>query len=93
MKKLHTLFSFLILGFAQVFLLAASKFAYSVFSMFITEYSLLHQYEKQYGYSKKMNVPASLHIYPSGNHGWGIKNSFRYREAFLTELREWLKSF
>ena len=41
----------------------------------------------------KASVPASLHVYPSGGHGWGIKDSFLYKEAFLKELREWLKSF
>jgi acetyl esterase/lipase len=42
---------------------------------------------------KQVGVPASLHVYPSGNHGWGIKDTFLYKEAFLTELRAWLKSF
>jgi acetyl esterase/lipase len=42
---------------------------------------------------KKAGVPASLHVYPSGNHGWGIKDTFKYKQAFLTELREWLQSF
>lgn len=42
---------------------------------------------------RKANVPASLHIYPDGKHGWGIKDSFPYKEAFLLELKNWLKSF
>lgn len=38
-------------------------------------------------------VPAVLHIYPSGGHGWGIKPNFAYREEFLMSLKAWLKSF
>lgn len=41
----------------------------------------------------KANVPAALHIYPTGGHGWGIRDNFKYKEEFLMELREWLRSF
>lgn len=41
----------------------------------------------------KNQVPASLHIYPSGGHGWGIKETFKYHTAFLMELKQWLESF
>lgn len=36
-------------------------------------------------------VPASLHIYPEGGHGWGIRENFPYHEAMLEELAVWLK--
>ena len=42
---------------------------------------------------KKNNVPASLYIYPSGKHGWGIKDSFLYKKEMLSELTGWLRSF
>lgn len=39
------------------------------------------------------DVPASLHIYPSGGHGWGIRQDFAYHIEMLLELKAWLKSF
>lgn len=39
------------------------------------------------------DVPASLHIYPSGGHGWGIRNSFAFHVEMMQELRSWLLSF
>lgn len=36
-------------------------------------------------------VPASLHIYPSGGHGWGYKPTFKYHDQALHELRTWIK--
>lgn len=39
------------------------------------------------------DVPASLHIYPSGGHGWGIRTSFAYHLEMMQELRAWLLSF
>ncbi len=39
----------------------------------------------------KNNVPASLHIYPSGGHGWGYRDSFTFKNEMLNELRVWLE--
>lgn len=39
------------------------------------------------------DVPASLHIYPSGGHGWGIRSSFAFHIEMMQELRTWLGSF
>ena len=39
------------------------------------------------------DVPASLHIYPSGGHGWGIRSSFAFHVEMMQELRSWLLSF
>lgn len=39
------------------------------------------------------DVPAALHIYPSGGHGWGIRPSFRFHAEMLLELKAWLQSF
>lgn len=47
-------------------------------------------------YYKALNeagVPASLHIYPTGNHGWGYRTSFPYHDEVVKELSAWLKSF
>lgn len=38
-------------------------------------------------------VKASLHVYPSGGHGWGSKIGFRFHEELIMELKAWLKSF
>ncbi|MDE6080359.1 MAG: alpha/beta hydrolase [Duncaniella sp.] len=38
-------------------------------------------------------VPASMHIYPTGGHGWGFRTNFRYHDRVVDELRDWLKSF
>ena len=39
------------------------------------------------------DVPASLHVYPTGGHGWGIRNSFAFHVEMMQELRTWLNSF
>ena len=39
------------------------------------------------------DVPGSLHVYPSGGHGWGIHTSFRYHTQMLLDLESWLRSF
>ena len=39
------------------------------------------------------DVPASLHIYPSGGHGWGFRSDFQFHLEMLLELKAWLKSF
>jgi len=35
-------------------------------------------------------VPAALHIYPEGGHGWADHKDFTYREAWMADLRIWL---
>ncbi|MBD5252040.1 MAG: alpha/beta hydrolase [Bacteroides sp.] len=37
-------------------------------------------------------VPATLHIYPSGGHGWGFRDSFPYKRQWTGELEHWLRS-
>lgn len=39
------------------------------------------------------DIPATLHVYPSGGHGWGIKENFLYHTEMETELAAWLRSF
>ena len=40
----------------------------------------------------KHNVPVALHIYPSGGHGWGYLETFKYKKEWTFELEEWLRS-
>lgn len=36
-------------------------------------------------------VPASLHTYPIGGHGWGYRDSFIYKRQWTGELEKWLR--
>lgn len=38
----------------------------------------------------KNGIPASMHIYPSGGHGWGFKSSFTFHNQMLSDLTTWL---
>jgi len=42
---------------------------------------------------KEHKIPASLHIYPSGVHGWGIAEYFRFHTEMELELKAWLRTF
>lgn len=39
----------------------------------------------------KNKVPASLHCYPIGGHGWGFNDSFKYKRQWTGELEKWLR--
>ena len=39
------------------------------------------------------DVPASIHVYPTGGHGWGYRESFTYHYNMIFELKAWLESF
>lgn len=39
------------------------------------------------------DVSISLHIYPSGGHGWGIRPQFEFHTEMIQELKSWLRSF
>ena len=39
------------------------------------------------------DVPASLHIYPTGGHGWGYRATFDFHMEMMHELKAWLGSF
>ena len=45
-----------------------------------------------YNRLRELGIPASLHIYPSGGHGWGMGKRFRYHEHFKAATIDWLKS-
>ena len=36
-------------------------------------------------------VPTSLHMYPTGGHGWGFRDSFIYKRQWTGELEKWLR--
>ena len=39
------------------------------------------------------DVPASLHVYPDGGHGWGSSIAFKYHIEMIMDLKAWLNSF
>ncbi len=41
----------------------------------------------------KHDVPASIMVYPSGGHGWGMKPTFPFHTEMLMNVRAWLDSF
>lgn len=36
-------------------------------------------------------VPATLHVYPTGGHGWGFCDAFTYKRQWTGELEKWLR--
>lgn len=57
--------------------------------------SAVHSFNstRYYEALKKHHVSATLHIYATGEHGWGINENFRYHMEMLSDLRAWLRSF
>lgn len=41
---------------------------------------------------QSLGIPASLHVYPTGGHGWGFRNNFKYHNQMLAELSRWLET-
>lgn len=37
-------------------------------------------------------IPFSLHIYPTGGHGWGFRDNFLYKRQWTRELEAWLRA-
>lgn len=51
--------------------------------------------ENSIGYYQALHragIPASLHIYPTGGHGWGASTGFRYHRQMTEELSHWLEN-
>lgn len=40
---------------------------------------------------RAQKVPASLHVYPTGGHGWGFRDNFTYKRQWTGELEKWLR--
>lgn len=45
-----------------------------------------------YAALKKYKIPASMHIFPEGAHGWGFRDTFRYHEVWKGLYIDWLKN-
>jgi acetyl esterase/lipase len=41
----------------------------------------------------KHSVPASIHIYPIGGHGFGFHDDYTYKREWTEELEKWLRTF
>lgn len=41
---------------------------------------------------RENGVRASMYIYPSGGHGWGIRDNFKYHNEMLSNLSAWLET-
>lgn len=39
---------------------------------------------------RRLGIPATMHIYPSGGHGFGSRESFVFHEAMLKDMTDWL---
>ena len=39
----------------------------------------------------KNHVPATLHAYPIGGHGWGFRDNFTYKRQWTGEMEKWLR--
>lgn len=42
---------------------------------------------------KAKGIPASLHIFPEGGHGWGLLPDYKYNKESLALLKVWLDSY
>lgn len=45
-----------------------------------------------YNALKENKIPATMYIFPSGGHGWGMRNTFEYHDEMLSLLGSWLKT-
>lgn len=41
---------------------------------------------------KREGIKATMHIYPSGGHGWGCRENFRHHKEMTADLSVWLES-
>jgi acetyl esterase/lipase len=39
---------------------------------------------------KRNNIPAAMYIFPTGGHGWGMKDTFKHKNEMLALLKSWL---
>lgn len=40
---------------------------------------------------RKNNIPASIHVFPTGGHGWGFRSDFDYHELMKDILLNWIE--
>lgn len=63
--------------------------------LFSSDDDIVHPFNalKYYEALYNAGVPATMHIYPTGKHGWGSNPAFAHRETMLQDLGSWLKTF
>ncbi len=44
-----------------------------------------------YNALKEQGIRASMHIYPSGGHGWGMRDGFAYKAQWKQAVLDWLE--
>jgi len=42
---------------------------------------------------KRNNIQATMYIFPTGGHGWGMRTEFKYHNEMLSLLKSWLTTF
>ena len=47
---------------------------------------------KFYNTLKELGVPASITILPSGGHGWGFRDTFKYKAIWQEAMLQWFES-
>lgn len=54
--------------------------------------TVVHPYSSTAYYKalKRYGVPASMHIYPSGGHGWSGRLKWEYRQQWLGAVKDWI---
>lgn len=40
---------------------------------------------------KRHGIPASMHIYPYGGHGWGMRDSFTWKDEWRAAVLDWIE--
>ena len=48
---------------------------------------------RYYNALKDKGISASMHIYPTGGHGWGFRDNFRYKARWQEALLDWMERF
>ena len=48
---------------------------------------------RYYNALKDKGISASMHIYPTGGHGWGFRDNFRYKARWQAAVLDWLERF
>lgn len=50
--------------------------------------------ENSIAYSRALiasKVPVAMFMYPTGGHGWGYRDDFKYKRQWTGELEKWLR--
>ncbi|MDR1336098.1 MAG: alpha/beta hydrolase [Tannerella sp.] len=45
-----------------------------------------------YAALKRNDIPASMHVFPTGGHGWGFRDTYEYHRQMTDLLSKWLKN-